>query len=122
MKGVGLILIVAVLFLSAAAAGLHVHVIISGSMAPAIKTGALTITADTSFDTVKKGDVIVYTRADDRLSVTHRVIRKYRDHLITRGDANEAEDAPVKASEIDEKVLFHVPLAGYLLTLALIKK
>ena len=67
-----------------------VNVVLSGSMEPALKTGGIIFT-DTKKTMPGIGDIITY-RMDDML-VTHRVTDKRDSAYITRGDANEGEDA-----------------------------
>ena len=58
------------------------------------------------------GDIITY-RMDDML-VTHRVTDKRDSAYITRGDANEGEDAvPVMQEQIVGTVVFFIPVLGY---------
>ena len=81
-----------------------VNVVLSGSMEPALKTGGIIFT-DTKKTMPGIGDIITY-RMDDML-VTHRVTDKRDSAYITRGDANEGEDAaPVMQEQIVGTVVF----------------
>lgn len=66
--------------------------IISGSMEPAIMTNALTVVHYCKIEDVDVGDIITYYHAGLQEMVTHRVVRKYDDYLLTKGDANLNED------------------------------
>lgn len=87
----------------------------SGSMAPAIDTGALAIAHPVGADELRRGDVVsVPTPGGDR--VTHRIvsIEHTADRAVLRlkGDANQAPDAsPYVVAEADV-VLFSVPWVG----------
>lgn len=88
-----------------------VNVVLSGSMEPALKTGGIIFT-DTKKTMPGIGDIITY-RMDDML-VTHRVTDKRDSAYITRGDANEGEDAaPVMQEQIVGTVVFFIPVLGY---------
>lgn len=90
--------------------------VVSGSMEPGIPVGSIVVVRHTNPDTLEVGDVISY-RLSGNTMVTHRVaaIDAENQELITKGDANEVEDAnPVAYSSVVGKKLFHVPLLGYL--------
>lgn len=89
----------------------------SGSMEPAISTGALALTAPVSADELAVGDVVsVVTSGDVR--ITHRVtaLAPVGDGTVAvtmRGDANNADDpSPYIVDEAD-RVFFHVNGVGY---------
>lgn len=99
--------------------------VLSGSMAPTLRTGDLVL-ADTSVDEtdIVPGDVIVFRAANDppRL-VTHRVTRVLTvgsgRGFVTKGDANPGPDAtPVMASAVVGQVTGHVPNLGHMLAAA----
>lgn len=75
--------------------------IISGSMEPAIMTNALTLVHYCGISDVDVGDIITYYHSGLQEMITHRVIRKYDDYLLTKGDANANEDGyPVTDANI----------------------
>lgn len=90
------------------------YVVLSGSMEPKIQTGSLCfINKNTSFDSIKENDVIAFKLSGDVL-VTHRVVEKTNDGLVTKGDANEVNDASlVNKTNFVGKNIFHIPLLGY---------
>ena len=59
---------------------------------------------------VNENDIIVYK--DDNNFITHRLIKKQADKLITRGDANNSEDKPINEDQILGKVIYIVPKMG----------
>ncbi len=90
--------------------------VLSGSMEPKIGVGALVVAKEWSPEKLKVGDVITYSLAGDTL-VTHRIIELNTEagSVLTKGDANDIPDgAPVPYDRIVGKVLFSVPLLGYL--------
>ncbi|WP_274421960.1 signal peptidase I [Blautia sp. XA-2221] len=88
-----------------------VNIVLSGSMEPALKTGGIIFT-DTKKNVPGIGDIITYRLGD--MLVTHRVTDKRDSAYITRGDANEGEDAaPVMQEQIVGTVVFFIPVLGY---------
>lgn len=91
--------------------------VLSGSMEPTIKTGAIVVVKPA--DDYKIGDIITFEPSTKtQPPITHRIndikvvggIPVY----ITKGDANESPDIrEIQKSEILGKVLFDIPLVGY---------
>lgn len=75
--------------------GYSLSFVMSESMEPTLMTGDFVLTKDITFDEVEVGDIVVY-RHDyedgNYKSIVHRVVEKNEDHLIFKGDNNEAED------------------------------
>lgn len=91
--------------------GVSVDIVLSGSMEPYLKTGALVFT-DTSKTQPEIGDVIMFQQSD--MKITHRVVNKENGTYITKGDANKLEDAEaVKPSQVMGTVLGSIPFLGY---------
>jgi len=94
----------------------------SGSMEPSISTGSLIIIKP--METYAKEDIINITEpADPKVSVTHRIIdiEETDDgiYYITKGDANESADTEKRSAQnVTGKVIFSIPLLGYLLAFA----
>ena len=82
--------------------------VLSGSMEPTFSKGTLLLVKET--DDVSVGDIVVY-QAEHEL-VVHRVTAIDGDTVITRGDANNADDAPFDRSEIKGKVIGWIPYMG----------
>lgn len=73
--------------------------ITSGSMWPALKTGDLVLIKGVKNKSdIKIGDVVIYR--NQKGFTIHRVIKMNDETAITKGDANNISDAPVKYSEI----------------------
>lgn len=82
--------------------GYTIFQVITGSMSPTIKEQDIVIVKLT--DDVKVDDIITFRMGDD--FVTHRVIGIEDGKIITRGDANNSQDAPISEEEIVGKVVF----------------
>jgi signal peptidase I len=97
--------------------GLRPLVFQSGSMSPAIETGALGIAHEVPASSLAPGDVVsVPTAGGER--VTHRIVTVAMDgddiaELELRGDANTASDADTYRVTHADRVLFDVPRLGY---------
>lgn len=106
--------------------GPKLFVVLSGSMAPEIRTGS--VVAVTPVDQYKVGDVVTFgSNSGKEVPTTHRVVEiKDADGVsmfLTKGDANNAPDvAPVNKEAIKGKVLFSVPYVGYLISAAKTKQ
>jgi signal peptidase len=102
--------------------GYELRIVQSGSMEPAISTGALVITKQQERYTV--GDVITYTQSGPRsLPTTHRIIADGISNgeleYTTQGDANADPDPnPVAQSEVSGRVELSIPWLGYIIDFA----
>ena len=80
----------------------------SNSMIPTYQKGDFIIIKKQT--TYAIGDIITYEilEENEKYYVTHRIIKKYGNEYITKGDANNREDTKtVKYADIKGKVLFH---------------
>jgi len=91
--------------------------ITSGSMWPELKKGDLIlIKGIQGKEDISIGDVVIYNNV--RGFTIHRVIRMNENSLVTKGDANNIEDSPIKYEEIIGKTLtinnnsFRIPFLG----------
>ena len=76
-------------------------VILSGSMEPTLSIDDLVIVKKSkSYDI---DDIVVYDENDSL--VVHRVVDKLKNKVITKGDANNANDMPIKRNNIKGKVV-----------------
>lgn len=102
--------------------GVSVKIVQSGSMEPAIKTGAIVVTAPAN--DYKVGDVITFVFSQrDRVPTTHRIIDERivsgEPRYTTKGDANDDQDPQeVLERNIEGKVLLSAPYLGFLLDFA----
>lgn len=89
--------------------GVGSAVVLSGSMEPELSVGDLLLVAPSGEYVVN--DVVVFQ--DGRTPVVHRIVRFEEGNAVTKGDANDTEDSPIPQEEIKGKVIFVIPLAGY---------
>jgi signal peptidase len=90
--------------------------LVSGvSMEPALRAGDVVITREVPADRVQVGDVVRFQLGSSY--VLHRVTEIEEDgsqiQFITRGDANNVDDAPLPESELEGKVILVVPKIGW---------
>jgi signal peptidase I len=102
-------------------AGYPAYVIRGSSMAPAVPLGALIVDQPVDAARIVPGDV-VSVRAVNGVVYTHRVVQVIATpeglSFETRGDANATPDPAVApATAIVGRVLFHVPLAGFIVAM-----
>jgi signal peptidase len=111
----------AVLVIAAPLTGHQPFILRGGSMDPSIPRGAIAIIAKDGLDTLAPGDVVTF-QAPNSAVITHRITRVSEvggaRYLETKGDANAAADPDlVPASWVIGRVVFSVPLVGYVLAL-----
>ena len=90
--------------------------VLSGSMEPALKRGSIVFVRSAS--SYKPGDVVTFKPAGQALVFTHRILRKQTGaagvFFVTKGDANSVPEAkPISQKEIIGRVVFSLPLLGY---------
>jgi len=124
LNGVGLLLLLVIVALFVAASVPQLagadesYVVLSDSMSPTIKAGAVVFVSETPTDRIDPGETITFRRGDS--TVTHRVtdVRSTEGgtSFQTQGDANEDPDPElVPESAVVGTVLFHVPMIGYVI-------
>lgn len=97
-------------------AGLKLFAVISPSMSPEIRAGAVVYVQNRAFADIREGDIITYRRKETGITVTHRVTEKNEAEKVfyTKGDANKTEDAKaVRQEEVLGVVRLSVPFLGY---------
>jgi len=98
--------------------GWDVYVVLSGSMEPVYKTGAIIYVDDVDVSQLETGDVITYKVNADTM-VTHRIVEVVQQDgqamYRTKGDANEVEDGSlISQSQVVGSPVFTIPYLGYL--------
>lgn len=93
--------------------GFGLTVVLSGSMEPELSVYDLLVVVPS--ENYEVNDVVVYQA--QRSSVVHRIISIEGEEVITRGDANTDDDAPINVKNIKGAVVFSVPLVGYIVHL-----
>ncbi len=88
----------------------------SGSMSPAIDTGALAISHTVKAQDLAVGDIVT-VKTSTGVRVTHRIqsvtFAKGHASLILKGDANKVVDDHAYRVKSADRVLFDIPKAGY---------
>lgn len=82
--------------------------VLSGSMEPEFSVDDLVIVRE--YDDYKTGDVVVYQSGNSL--IMHRIVSVEGDEIITKGDANNIEDSPIREEDIKGRVYAHIPRAG----------
>ena len=89
--------------------GYGAAVVLSGSMEPALSVNDVIIAKETQDYGV--GDMIVYQ--DGASVIVHRIVALDEENVQTKGDANNAMDAPISRESVKGKVIAHIPGAGH---------
>ena len=90
--------------------GVGVSVVLSGSMEPTLSVGDLLIIKEQS--AYEKNDIVVYQSGN--MAVVHRLVDTDGEMLVTRGDANNIDDAPIEKEAVKGSVTAAIPLIGYI--------
>jgi len=98
--------------------GMRFYAVQTGSMSPTLSVGSLCVVDHhTDFNTIQNGDIIVFKISDSTV-VTHRVVKITENGLVTKGDANNAEDAGyVTQDNFVGKNIFVIPKLGFVILL-----
>lgn len=88
--------------------GIGTAVVLSGSMEPAIQVDDLIVVARQ--DSYELGDIVVYQSGN--MLVVHRIVELGPDTVVTRGDANNVPDEPVRKEMIKGAVVARISGAG----------
>lgn len=90
--------------------GYRAFIISSGSMKPYLKVNDFII--DKTNKNYEVNDVITYY--DGNNYITHRIVEKKGNIIITKGDANNTVDIPFDESQIIGKVVFKLRIIGFI--------
>jgi signal peptidase len=96
--------------------------VLTGSMSPSMPPGTLVVSKVVDAADIQIGDVVTYQLSSNEPEVvTHRVVgvgstSEGERQFVTRGDANNVDDDPVRAVQVRGKVVYHVPYLGYVNT------
>jgi len=117
---IAIVLVPVLLLVGTRLFGLQGYTVLSGSMEPVYKTGAVIFVAQTESENLSQGDVITF-HLDSGMVATHRIVEVVQEDGITRyrtkGDANETADGSlVAADDVIGEPVFSVPYLGYVLT------
>ena len=93
--------------------GYSAHVVLSGSMAPALQPGDLVLTRPVPLAALHVGDVLAYQIGD--VQRVHRIVAIDGRTVQTRGDSNPSADPAVVLTGSTAYILaFRIPLIGWL--------
>jgi signal peptidase len=97
-------------------ADFHVQTVLSGSMRPTMSPGDLAITQGVPTNSLRVGDVIVFTPPTETQAVIHRIASRDGDVITTKGDANNVADpwSVTLQGSIAYRLVFVVPYLGWL--------
>ena len=88
--------------------GYGVAVVLSGSMEPEFSKGDLIVVKETK--DFGLNDIVVFESGNSL--VVHRVVGIGGEEIVTKGDANNVADDPIKSFDVLGRVLFHIPFVG----------
>lgn len=89
--------------------------VLTGSMEPTYHVGSMVYVKRTALSDIEPGDAVTFYISGNTM-VTHRVIAKDDSaHILTtKGDANLNTQESVSYDSVVGKVLFNIPLLGYI--------
>ena len=88
--------------------GVGMAVVLTGSMEPTLMVDDVIIVQEQ--DSYQQGDVVVFQSGSSL--VVHRIVRLNGDSVVTKGDANNAEDSEIAVALIKGAVIGHIGGAG----------
>lgn len=94
--------------------GYSILEVVSGSMEPTIHVGDLIVINTNELD-YKAKDIITFYDVDGSF-VTHRILSINDKEMVTKGDNNDSEDAPMPVDSILGKYVFRINGGGKLLS------
>lgn len=112
-----IILTVTLLFVvSMLVTGFKGYSVVTDSMSPEINKGDAVFVKQISFDKLNVGDIVTVKFENRDSTFTHRIVEIDKDNreFYTQGDNSNEKDGKSKAENIVGKVMFSVPLLGYL--------
>ena len=110
----------AILLVGGRLVGLTPYTVLSGSMEPAYHVGSLIYVRPIDAQDIEVGTPLTFTVSDGSLVATHRVVEIITENgetlYITKGDANDVTDPPLKYSRVIGSPVFSIPFLGYFST------
>ena len=94
--------------------GFRMYKVMTGSMEPNIHISDIILIKE--IDNYKKNDIVTYKDSSNQY-VTHRIVSISDDTVITKGDANNTEDSPIKKKDIIGKMIFKLSMLGFIVYL-----
>ena len=90
--------------------GFRTFKVVSGSMEPYIHINDVVIIKKSN--NYKVNDVITFKK--DKEFITHRIVSIKENEIVTKGDANNISDDPIKKSDIVGRVIYKFKFFGFL--------
>lgn len=115
----GVLSIAAIMIVIPRLGGATAYTVLTGSMEPGMAPGSLAVVRPVDPAQLRTGDVITYQlKSGDPAVVTHRIVgvgatTRGELRFTTRGDANNADDPPVRPEQIRGSLWYHLPSLGY---------
>lgn len=110
----------AMLLVGVRVVGLTPYTVLSGSMEPTYHVGSLIYVRQIDEEDIKVGTPITFTVSGGAMLATHRVYELVTVdgdvQYITKGDANDVLDPPVKYENVVGSPVFSIPYLGYFST------
>lgn len=94
--------------------GYSAFIIVSGSMEPTINVDDLIIIKEEN--NYKEQEIVTY-KSNKNSIITHRITRIGNELIYTKGDNNNTEDEPIKASQIQGKLVYKINGFGKIVTI-----
>ena len=94
--------------------GIYEYNVLTGSMTPTYPVGTLVFVQPKEPASIRIGEVVTVVANEQLELITHRVTaNNYEDKtLVTKGDANNSEDAPSRYENVVGVVCFSIPEIG----------
>ena len=117
---IAIVVLIAIALIGVRLFGLQPFAVLSGSMEPTYKTGAIVYVKKVDYRNLEVGDPITFMLDEDTVA-THRIIEIVPDEeeinvvrYRTKGDANDVEDGSlVHYKNVIGKPVFTIPYLGY---------
>ncbi|MFZ4841622.1 signal peptidase I [Mycetocola saprophilus] len=127
-RGAGAVLLALLVLVSAAVTVVPLVIgavpltVLTGSMQPTIRPGDIVVSAPVEASRLSVGDVVTFQPiSNDPTLITHRIRSMSAGdsgvRLVTRGDANGADDPEIGADQVRGRVLYTVPYVGWVTNL-----
>lgn len=96
--------------------------ILTGSMQPTLNPGDVIAVTPVADAKLRLGDIVTFQPVSgDPTLITHRIVdidsSPAERVFVTRGDANSADDPPIIGEQIQGRVLYVVPMLGWVRSL-----
>lgn len=89
--------------------GIGILIVVSGSMEPTINIKELVVIKEQNNYEIR--DIVTYRDNTDNL-VTHRIVSRVENTIITRGDNNTVSDNPIDIQKVEGIVCYHSLVLG----------